>query len=180
MIKRPAKNENGFSYPDVLIAVAILLIGVIALVSAITYAVVGTTRNQAQLIAKQYASSSIESIFTARDVANLQWDSIGNIGSAEVPAGIFPVGAQDIYDGPGFDGIAGTPDDQAGPDGALGTADDAPLIQGFQRQITITAVPDPDRPASNSMRQITITIDYFIGTRRVQESFSTYIANYNG
>jgi Tfp pilus assembly protein PilV len=177
-MKKQSPNQTGFSYVDVLIAVAILLVGVMALVSAITYAVVGTTRNQLQLVAKQHASSTIESIFAARDVTRLQYDSIGNIGSVDIPGGIFPVGPQNIYDGAGQDGIVGTPDDQAGADGTLNTPDDAPLVPDFQREITIANVPDPDRPGSNTMRQIDVTIDYTVGNRQTRETFSTYIANY--
>ncbi|HEU4388807.1 MAG TPA: hypothetical protein VFV34_13480 [Blastocatellia bacterium] len=185
MMNRKSPSENGFSYIDVLIAVSILLIGVMALVSAITYAVVGTTRNQQQLVAKQYASTTIEAIFTARDLAakfgdtNLTWNVIGNTGSASVPAGLFPSGRQKIYDGAGADGIVGTPDDQAGLDGTLNTADDAPLVDGFERTITITDVPDPERPAAAiTMRQIDVTIHYFVGGRERQEVFSTYIASF--
>ena len=182
---KQSPNQAGFSYVDVLIAVAILLVGVMALVSAITYAIVGTTLNQQQLVAKQFASSTIEGIFTARDLAakfgetDLTWNVIGNTGSVSVPAGIFPVGRQNIYDGPGADGVVGTADDQAGPDGVLNTSDDAPLVEGFQRTITITDVPDPERPAAAiTMRQVDVTIEYYVGSRRQQEQFSTYIASY--
>jgi type II secretory pathway pseudopilin PulG len=179
-MKSERSNERGFTYIDVLIAVAILLVGVMALVSAITYAIVGTTRNQSQLLAKQYATSTIESVFSARDVTLLQWDTIGNVGSAEVPAGIFPPGAQIIYDSAGIDGIVGTADDQAGDDGTIGTTDDPPPVDGFLRTITITDVPDPDRPgAPITMRQIAVTIDFFSGSQRLRESFSTYVANFS-
>lgn len=180
IMKRSVDTESGFSYIDVLIAVAILLIGVMALLSAITYAVVGTSRNQAQLVAKQYAASTIESIFAARDLTTLTFDRIGNVGSPTVPGGVFPSGPQNIYEGTGRDGIVGTADDQAGPDGSLNTPDDAPQVPGFQRTITITDVPDPRFPtAPITMRQIDVTISYSIGNRQTQETFVTYIANYN-
>ena len=83
------RNEAGFSYVDVMIAVTILLVGVMAMLSAITSGIVMTTTSQQQLSAKQYAQSTIESIFSARDIETLGFDAIGNVGDTSIPGGVF-------------------------------------------------------------------------------------------
>lgn len=172
-------NEAGFSYVDVMIAVTILLVGVMAMLSAITGGVVMTTTSQQQLAAKQYAQSTIESIFSARDLDELLFDSIGNIGDTSIPGGVFLTGSQPIYTTFGRDGIIGTDDDAAGPDQVLGTSDDSQPVAGFTRQIEISNVPDPDRPNSPiSLRQIKVTIIYTLGSAQFRESMTTFAANY--
>jgi len=177
------REESGFSYIDVMIAVVILMVGIMGLVGAITRAVRFATENQELLTAKQFASSTIESIFSARDVANednsLPWDSIGNVGDGAIPGAVFLTGKQTIYQSAGKDGIVGTADDKAGADGVEGNSDDAATVIGYQREITITDVADPARPSAPiSLRQITVTIHYFIGASPKEEVFTTYIANY--
>jgi len=139
-------KEAGFSYVDVMIAITVLLVGVMAMLSAITSAVVMTTTSQQQLAAKQYAQSTIEAIFSARDLDSLGFDAVGNMGDANIPGGVFLSGDLPFYSTAGPDGIAGTADDKAGTDGVVGTGDDSPAIDGFTRQVTITNIPDPDRP----------------------------------
>ncbi len=172
-------REAGFSYVDVMVGIAILLIGVLGLVSAMTRAIAMTTVSQEMLAAKQIATSTVEGIFTARDLETLGWDAIGNVGSASVPAGIFPTGEQPIYPTPGQDGIVGTNDDSLGPDGIAGNGDDGAPIEGYTRTITITDKPDPNRPtAPISLREVQVTINYWITGRKRIETFTSYIANY--
>lgn len=175
-----SRNESGFSMVDVMIAITILLVGVLALVGATTRAIVQTTQSQNALVAKQYASSTIEAIFSARDLDTLGWDAVGNIGSAEVPGGVFVTGEQDIWPTAGLDGIVGTYDDPAGPNGTAGDGDDGTVADGFRREITITNVPDPIRPdaALSSLRRIDVTISYLLNGRKLKEIFTTYVANY--
>jgi hypothetical protein len=174
-----ASNDAGFSYVDVMIAVTILLVGIMAMLSAITGGIVMTTTSSQHLAAKQYAQSTVESVFSARDLDQLSWDAIGNTGDSSIPGGVFLAGVQPIYQSAGKDGIVGTADDQAGPDGILGNADDAPAVSGFTRQITIVNIPDPNRPSSPvSLRQITVTISYQVGVSRQTEILTTYAANY--
>ncbi len=173
------RNESGYSMVDVMIAIAILLVGVLALVGATARAIVQTTQSQDALIAKQYASSTIEAIFSARDLDTLGWDAVGNVGSAEVPGGVFVTGEQGIWPTAGADGIVGTDDDSAGPNGSPGDSDDGTPAEGFRREITIANVPDPLRPnATPSLRRIDVTISYTVGGKRYRETFTTYVANY--
>ncbi|HMG36726.1 MAG TPA: hypothetical protein VKM94_22510 [Blastocatellia bacterium] len=172
-------SESGFSYVDVMIAVTILLVGCMAMLSAITSGVVMTTTSQQTIAAKQYALSTIEAIFSARDLDNLQWAAVGNVGDTAIPAGAFLTGDQPMYIDPGKDGVVGTADDKAGPNGTVGDADDQPAVAGFTRSIRITDIPDPDRPGSPiSLRQIDVTISYFIGRALERETVTTFIANY--
>lgn len=174
-----SRNESGFSMVDVMIAIAILLVGVLALVGATARAIVQTTQSQEALVAKQYASSTIEAIFSARDLDTLGWDAVGNVGSADVPAGVFVTGEQGIWPTAGLDGIVGTADDSAGPNGTSGDSDDGTPAEGFRREITIVDVPDPARPnARPSLRRIDVFISYSVGGKSFKETFTTYVANY--
>lgn len=173
------RNEAGFSYVDVMIAVTILLVGVITMLSAITSGIVMTTTGQQQLAAKQYAQSTIESIFSARDLESLGFDAIGNVGDANIPGAVFLTGDRKFYSTAGPDGVVGTADDAAGPDGTVGTSDDSPAVDGFTRQIIITNIPDPDRPAAAiSLRQIDVTVSYKLGKSVYRETMTSYVANY--
>lgn len=173
------QSEAGFSYVDVMIAVTILLVGVMAMLSAITSGMVMTTTSQQALAAKHYAQSTIEAIFSARDLERLGFAAIGNTGDASIPGGVFLTGERSFYLTEGPDGIVGTSDDSAGPDGVIGSADDTAPVDGFQRQITITNVPDPDRPAAAiTLRQIDVSISYRIGKSQYREGMTTYVANY--
>ena len=180
-------QESGFSYVDVMVAITILLVGLMALVSAITGGIAMTSRSHEALTAKQMASSTVESIYAARDLPTdvapprvaLGWDSIGNVGNAAIPGGIFLSGVQPIYGTPGIDGILGTTDDSRGPDGVAGTADDPVAEPLFQREIRITDIVDPDRPTSPiTLRQLDVIIYYTAGSSTRQETFTSYIANY--
>ena len=107
-------NEQGFTYVDVLIGVLILLIGVMALAAAVTAAVTRTREGEQQLIARQFAASTLESIFSARDMSALGWDAIGNVGTNPVGGvnrGVFLTGQQQVRPNAGADGIVGTADD---------------------------------------------------------------------
>jgi hypothetical protein len=144
-----------------------------------TRAIAMTTISQEMLSAKQIATSTVEAIFTARDLETLGWDAIGNVGSASVPGGVFPTGEQAIYPTPGQDGIVGTEDDAKGPDGVAGNSDDGAAVEGYTRTIRITDKTDPNRPtAPITLREIQVTINYWMGTRKRTESFTSYVANY--
>jgi Tfp pilus assembly protein PilV len=174
-----AKTEAGFLYVDVMIAITILLVGIMAMLSAITSGVVMTTTIQQSLSAKQYAQATVETIFAARDLDRLGFDAIGNVGDASIPGAVFLTGWREFYPTAGADGIIGTADDAAGTDGTLGTADDTRPVDGFLRQITISNVPDPNSPTLPvSLRQIDVMISYKIGNAQFQENMTTYAANY--
>jgi Tfp pilus assembly protein PilV len=172
-------NETGFLYMDVMIAVTILLIGVIAMLTAITSGIVMTTTSQQQLAAKHYVQSTIEAIFSARDLDRLGFDVVGNVGDATIPGGVFLTGFRNFYLTAGTDGIVGTNDDAEGPDLTVGTADDSSPVDGFQREIRISNVADPNNPGGPiTVRQIDVTVTYAVGNARFSESMTTFAANY--
>jgi type II secretory pathway pseudopilin PulG len=174
------KNEAGFSYIDVLIAITILLVGVLALAGAIAGSVIRSRQQEQQLLAKQYATSTLESVISARDLNAFQlgWDSIGNVGSNPVNGvnrGVFLSGEQPLYP-------------QSGPDQVVGTGDDTGTqVPGMTRQITISDICDTTRPSANCatpgvwpvmMRQVTVTIYYQAERMKRSESISTILAKY--
>lgn len=165
------KNQEGFSYIDVLIAITILMVGVLALVAAVTASVINSRAGEQQLLAKQHAASTLEAIFSARDIGALGWEAIGNEGSG---AGVFWTGRQRIMPDDGNDNVPATDDDG-------GTA-----IPGFDRQIVITDICDPERPSANCspsgsfpvmMRKVDITIWYQVNGGWRDEKTSTIITN---
>lgn len=171
------RDERGFSYIDVLIAMAILLVGIMALTSALTLAVVRARDGEQQLRAKQVGVSTLESIFSARDVAaaNFGWNSIGNKGSTSVPAGIFSTGFRQVTELAGADGIAGTTDDA---EATSLNADTGELVPGVERQIVISDIVDPDRPTAKiKMRRIEVTIRYNVNGTRREENVATIITD---
>jgi hypothetical protein len=167
-----AGTEAGFTYVDVLIAIGILMTGIVALLSAMTAAVATSGRGQQQLMAKEYATSTMESIFSARDINNPNIRTFAAIANNTTTGGLFLTGVQSIYNSTGADGIIGTADDGWGPDGIPGTSDDLAPVPGFSRQITIT-------PVSPGLISITVTIYYQAMGLTFNESLTSYMANYN-
>src|SRR5215467_16125690 len=165
-------TEGGFSYIDVLIAIAILMTGIVALLSAMTAGLVTSTRGEQQLTAKQFATSTMESIFSARDINNPNITSFGVIANDTTAGGLFLTGVTPIYNSTGADGIIGTKDDGWGPDGVKGTADDLTAVNGFSRKIEIA-------PVSPGLISITVTIYYQTSGLTFSQSLTSYMANYN-
>jgi len=187
--RRAARGESGFSLIEVLISMAILTTGLVSLLGVFGLAMASTQTSQSAMIAKQLANESYESIITARNTTQINWDDIQNSGSTTcivtgaATCGIFLSNMQQIYKA-GADGIYGTSDDSAageqqlqdpGPDGVFGNSDDTyiPLI-GYQRQITISPVLDADGNTISSVRSVTITVQYTNPQTRLPQ---TYILN---
>ena len=174
------KQEAGFSYIDVMIAVVILLVGILALVSAITGAIFQTRGQEQQLTAKQIATSTMESIMSVKetDAVRLGWTKIGNVcvtTPCAVPQGIFQNGVQPVEMEPG-------------PDEVLGTADDTgTVLTGFTREIIIRDECDQDRPSYNCnpvgtmpvrVRSVEINVNYYVGSIKRTERLTTVLSNY--
>ena len=175
-------SEAGFTYIDVMVAVVILLVGILALLSAITGSVFQTKGQEYQLNAKQIATSTMESIMSVKettDPTRLGWNSVGNVcipsTFCPVPQGIFPNGFQTVKI-------------DAGPDQIIGTADDTgAVVPGLQRRIVITDVCDPDRPSYNcnpagtlpiKIRSVQVMVTYFVGAIQRQEVLTTVLSSY--
>ena len=174
------KAEGGFSYVDVMIAIVILMVGILALMSGMAGAAIQAKGQEQQMTAKQVAASTMESIMSVKetDAARLGWDAVGNVGSNVVngtPMGVFVTGMQNVRP-------------NAGPDEVLGTADDTgtPYI-ALQRQIIITDVCDPDRPSYNCptpgtrrvrIRTVQVVVRYFVGSLSRDERLTTVLSDY--
>ena len=149
-------GEQGFGMVEFLIATLLLLIGLLGVLSLFGYTLLSLRYAEQNLIAKQKAREAIESIFTARNTAQVAFDQIRNVANG----GVFLNGLQSLKV-PGADGLVGTADDGtvetmvlAGNDGLLGTADDKTLtLNQFERQIAITTL-------NTDLRQITVTLRY--------------------
>lgn len=176
------ESAAGFSYVDLMIAIVILSVGILALMSGIAGAIIQSKGQETQLLAKQIASSTMESIMSLKetDPSRLGWISIGNIDTNFDPAtntyrGVFVRGEQEIHE-------------EAGPDQVLGTADDdGAIIPGMTREIVITDQCDPDRPSANCptpgpwpvrIRTVIVTVRYFVGSIRRQEEVTTVLTDY--
>lgn len=175
-------SEAGFSYIEIMIAMTILLIGVLALLSAISAAVLLSSGQEQQLNAKQMAASTMESLMSAKetDPSRLGWRVIGNVGTnPDVdgnPQGIFVGGRVQVTE-------------NAGPDEVIGTADDSgAVIPGYQREIVITDICDPDRPSPICptpgtfpirIRRVDVSIFYWVGGISREERLSTVLTDYS-
>jgi hypothetical protein len=186
-------NERGFSYIDVMIALVILMVGILASTAALTANLVRSYETEKQVIAKQIALSTIESIFSARDIARTGavsgWSSIGNVGSNPDQngnyQGIFLTDFRPIREDLGWDGVAGTVDDACGAGSACqvsGRPDNtSEVVKGFERKIVITDLQDSERPSpphAISRRRIDVTVRYFVNQLQREQTVSTIIANY--
>ena len=175
------KSESGFSYIDVMIALVILLVGVLALLAGISGSILQTKGHEQQVLAKQIATSTMESIMSVKetDPTRLGWNAVGNVGAnpdaGGVSQGIFVTGIQQVKT-------------DAGPDEVIGTADDTgTTVANVERQIVITDVCDPDRPSSictppgtsaTRIRSVVVTITYNVGAVQRQEVLRTVLSDY--
>jgi len=177
-------SEAGFSYIDVMIAIVILMVGILALMSGMSASVLMAKGQDQQMRARQIASSTMESIMSVKetDAERLGWDAVGNIGTNPkdgIPGnplqGIFLVGDNDVL-----------PD--AGPDQIIGTADDSgTALQQMRRQIVITDQCDTDRPSPNcptpgtnpvKIRSVQVIVTYFVGSLARTEQLTTVLTDY--
>ncbi len=187
-----SKTQNGFSYIDVMIAIVILMVGVLAMAGALSANLVRSMESEKRVLAKQLALSTIESIVSAKDIERPGvvdgWDSLRNVLTS-VPAGeingIFVTGYNPVRLDEGWDGVAGTADDACSGSGACSVAgrpsNTSAIVYGFQREIVITDVTDSERPHPPNpitRRRIDVNIKYFVNQATRSETASTLITNY--
>lgn len=185
-------QQSGFSYIDVMIAIVIFFVGILAMVGALSANLIRSMESEKRIIAKQVALSTIESIISAKDIKRPGvidgWDSVRNIMGV-VPAGetngIFVTGYNPVRADEGWDGVAGTIDDAcpgAGPCIVAGRPDNtSPLLPGLQREIVITDIPDPERPSPAykiTRRRIDVNMKYFVNQAIRTVTESTIVTNY--
>jgi len=184
--------QKGFSYIEVMISLVIMLVGILGLTSALAANLMRSYQTEKQIVAKQFALSTIESIISARDVARdgavSGWETVGNVGAnpvGGVPQGIFLVGYRPIREDLGWDGAAGTADDACpGTNPCLTTGrppNASTVVPSFQRRIVITDVADPEKPSPQNAvarRRIEVSIRYNVNQITRDEVISTIVTNY--
>ena len=173
---RKHASERGFTLLEVMIAIVVMTIGLLAVMASFATAISATASAQEDLIARHKALDAMESIYTARNSQQLPFASINNIANG----GIFLSGAQPLHCA-GPDGIVGTADDVdctapdtgvacpggveclvlPGPDGVLGTADDVTQgLSNFTRTITFNQVLLPSGQPNSNLIAVTVSITY--------------------
>jgi type II secretory pathway pseudopilin PulG len=170
---------------EVVISMALLTVGLVSLLGVFGLAMAATQTSQQDMIAKQLANEALESIVTARNTSQMQWDAVQNVSNY----GIFVDGYQPVNMA-GADGIVGTADDAAagaqtltepGPDGVYGTSDDVQLpLTGYQRQITISSALDVNGNVVPTLRAVNVAIRYTtprLGTTKTYV-LSSFISQY--
>ena len=161
---RCISSQSGFSMLEIVVAATLLLIGLLAVASAIGYAMIASNHGRAITNTKLLAVSILEQMETMRNTGNLTFGQIANVGDVDndgAPSNFvgFQVGFQQVSSNPGPDGIFGTADDlrDAGVDGVFGTGDDftnpAFAHVGVTRQIQIISL-------SNTLKRIQVTVKY--------------------
>lgn len=180
--RRLNRQQQGFTLLEVLISMFVLTVGLVSMLGVFATAMAATQTAQQDMIAKQLAQQAMETIYTARETANITWDQIQNIGGAGSP-GIFRTGLQPIKQ-VGTDGIMDTINDGSsapqtmtlpGPDGIVGTSDDVIMgLSNYRRSIAIANTPSAD------LRSITITIQYTTPRNRFPKNYvlSGFISQY--
>ncbi|MGA6986655.1 MAG: hypothetical protein WBZ01_11430 [Terriglobales bacterium] len=171
--------ESGVSLLEVVISMAVLTVGMVSMLGVFGLAMAATQTSQSDMIAKQLANESYESIITARNTSQITWSQIQNVSNG----GIFIDGATPIYNA-GADGIYGTADDSVageqtlqdpGPDGVYQTVDDILIpLTGYQRTILISPVLDSSGNVVATLRAVTITVTY--NTPQIKTG-KTYVLN---
>jgi len=186
------KQENGFSYVDVMIAMVIMMVGILGMLGALSANLVRSMESEKRIMAKQLALSSIESIISAKEIQRdgvvEGWDSLRNELAIVPPGetnGIFVTGYRPVRTEVGWDGVAGTVDDACTGSGACSVpgrpSNTSPLVKEVQRQIVISDVPDPERPSppnAITRRRIDVNIKYFVNQATRLETASTIITHY--
>jgi prepilin-type N-terminal cleavage/methylation domain-containing protein len=196
---RRAKSQRGFTLVECAISIALLTIGSVGLLGVFGLAVKASQSSQQDMIARQLAAETMESIYTARNDAEISFAEIQNTSNG----GIFLGGMNSVYCA-GPDGILDTADDVActtatgatcpnsgiecltepGPDGVLGTADDVVLsLANYQRQVTITPLYTTGANSTQiqTLNQVAITIQYTVPGMTVPKTYTLneYVSAYH-
>ena len=173
-LRKPGRREGGFTLIEVMVAIAIMSIGILAVVASFATAVAHTQYAQENMIARQKAMEAMESIFAARNTQQVTFAQIANVANG----GIFSNAATQLLCA-GIDGLVNTTDDAncpasgpcpagpecvvtPGPDGVLGTPDDTAMsLANFTRQVQINTVLESDGVTVDpNLKQVIVTVTF--------------------
>lgn len=179
--KKPTerKSDAGFSLLELVVAITLLTVGLLAVAAAIGYAAVAANHGRAVTNTKLLVVSILEQTETLRNSGHLTFGQIANVANVDNTHatrnfGGFQPGFQQVSTNPGPDGIFGTADDlvDAGTDGVFGTGDDfvnpAFAVVGVTRQIEITSL-------SSTLKKVEVTIEYPVSSGRKQLTAISYL-----
>jgi prepilin-type N-terminal cleavage/methylation domain-containing protein len=193
--QRNRKGQQGFTLIEVMISIFVLTIGLLSLLGVFGVAMASTQTTELDLVAKQLAQEAMETLYSARDTNDIQWEAIQNTGvvNPDGTSGIFLTGFSNIYL-PGADGIIGTADDSAagrqtltppGPDGTYGNAVDVAAaynLSNYTRQILIsnTDLINNLGVLPSNLRCYVITIQYTTPQFKLPKQYvlTGYISQY--
>ena len=162
-------DERGFTLLEVLIAMAVMVTGLLAVAYGIGLGLEAVQKSTMDTIAREKAREAMEDVFTARDTAAVQFSQICNIpASGPNPNNcLFVNGPTPMYTADQY-GLVNTTlsaNNQIetyqtpGPDGILGTADDVIYnLTSFQRSIAVASLSSSD--GYTILAQVTVTIQY--------------------
>lgn len=163
-LEKAENSAAGFTMIEMVIAMMLMLVGLLALASAIGIGLTVSNSGRNITNSKLLVVSLLEQIETLRNTDELMFSQIANRGDVDNTGASrifdgFPLDFQPVSTNPGPDGIFGTDDDliDAGPDGTYGTGDDFTnqnlVRQGFERKIIVESL-------SENFKKITVTLHY--------------------
>lgn len=175
------KNQNGFSYLEVMFSILIMTVGIVALLSAISMAMLREQVSESKNTARQITSSALESIFSVRDLrttnALTNWGAVNN---DTTPPGVFVTGWTPVREDPGIDGINGTADDACGSGiacpGAGGFTNTSAELDGYERRIIISNIVESGEPEIRK-KKVEIQVRYRTGQNLQIERTTTVVTN---
>lgn len=158
-------DERGFTLLEVLIAMAVMVVGLLSLAYGIGLGLEAVQMSTMDSIAREKAREAMEDVFTARDTSAVNFSQICNIGNGTgclFVNGYTPMYTADSNGLVNTTAAASNPIETyttPGPDGILGTADDVTYpLNSFQRQIQVTSLTSSD--GYTQLAQVTVTIVY--------------------
>ena len=182
-------NENGFTVIEVIIAILILTVGILPLLSAISYAALREREAEQRNTARQLTNAALESIFAVRDLQQVggaaagpataldTWETAVANTTPATPLGVFLSGYNPIREDSGRDGIEGTADDACNSVSCVVGAytNSSQIIKGYEREIIITNIFEGASTVSNR-RRVVVNVRYFAGQIQRIETVSTILS----
>jgi prepilin-type N-terminal cleavage/methylation domain-containing protein len=151
--ERHRQSAGGFSLLEMVIAMFILTIGLLAVAQAISYSLLASNRGRGVTNAKMLVVSMLEQMETLRDTGQLHFNEISNSQVTGSTFRGFPDTFQPVSTVPGADGIFGTADDLIDP--VTGQTNTLLARPGVTRKIIITTLADNDY-----LKKIEVTLRY--------------------